>query len=132
MDSKRILILGGGRYNVPSIQAAQEAGFFTLVADRNPNAPGLRIADLPVPIDLSACDALIQAVKQHGGVDGVVSMAEAGVRSAAYISAQLGLPSITEEAAANVTSKAAMRRLWRSLGEHSTKFAVAANISEAE
>jgi len=132
MDSKRILILGGGRYNVPSIQAAQEAGFFTVVADRNAEAPGLRIADLPLPIDLNACDPLIQTVQEHGGVDGVVSMAEAGVRSAAHISARLGLASISEEAATNSTSKAAMRRLWRRLGEYSIDFEVVASLPEAE
>ena len=132
MDSKRILILGGGRYNVPSIQAARNAGFFTVVADRNPEAPGLRIADLPLPIDLNACEALIQMVEEHGGVDGVVSMAEAGVRPAGHISARLGLPSICVEAAANATSKAAMRRLWRSRGEYSIDFEVVTSLPEAE
>ena len=41
------------------------------------------------------------------------AMAEVGVRAAANISARLGLPSISEEAAANATSKAAMRRHWQ-------------------
>jgi biotin carboxylase len=132
MDSKRILILGGGRYNVPSVLAARQAGFFTVVADRNPDAPGLKIADLPLPIDLNDCDSLIEAVRQSGGINGVVSMAEVGVRPAAHISARLGLPSISEEATANATSKAAMRRLWRGIPEHSTDFEVAANLNEAE
>jgi len=132
MDSRRILILGGGRYNVPSIQAAQQAGFFTVVADKNPEAPGLKVADLPLPIDLNDCDALINAVERHGGLDGVISMAEAGVRPAAHISARLGLPSISEEAAANVTSKAAMRQHWRSIPEYSVDFEVATNLREAE
>src|SRR5271165_6441522 len=124
MLSKRILILGGGRYNVPSIHAAREAGFLTLVADRNPAAPGLKAADHALPIDLSDCESLTHAVAQYGGVDGVVSMAEVGVRAAANISARLGLPSISEEAAANATSKAAMRRYWQGIGRYSTDFEV--------
>ena len=132
MDSKRILILGGGRYNVQSVLAARQAGFFTVVADRNPEAPGLQAADLPLPIDLNDRESLIEAIKRGGGVDGVVSMAEAGVRPAAHISARLGLPSISEEAAANVTSKVAMRRVWRSISEHSTDFEVASNLNQAE
>ena len=115
MGSQRILILGGGRYNVPSIQSAREAGFFTIIADRNPEAPGFTAADVALPIDLNDCSALINAVSNRGGVDGVVSMAEVGVRAAASISERLGLPSISEEAAANATSKAAMRRLWRKI-----------------
>jgi biotin carboxylase len=132
MSSKRILILGGGRHNVPSIRAAREAGFFTLVADRNPDAPGLKVADRALAIDLNDCDSLIEAVNQLGGIDGVVSMAEVGVRAAANISARLGMPSISEQSAADATSKAAMRRCWQNLSEYSTKFEVVATPERAE
>lgn len=131
MNSKRILILGAGRYNLPSIQAAREAGFTTLVADRNPDAPGFAAADHALSIDLNDCDGLIQAVQRLGGINGVVSMAEVGVRAGAQISARLGLPSISEEAAANATSKAAMRRLWQSLGNYSVDFSVVSDLEEA-
>jgi biotin carboxylase len=131
MLSKRILILGGGRYNVPSILAAQAAGFLTLVADKNPAAPGLKAADHAVPVDLNDCESLAHAVTQYGGVDGVVSMAEVGVRAAANISARLGLPSISEEAAANATSKGAMRRRWQGIGQYSADFEVVATLDEA-
>ena len=131
MDSRRILILGGGRYNVPSIQTAREAGFFTIVADRNSDAPGFKAADQALPIDLNDCEGLVTAVASHGGANGVVSMAEVGVRAAAEISARLGLPSISEEAAANATSKAAMRQLWRKIGSYSVPFEVVATLTEA-
>lgn len=131
MGSKRILILGGGRYNVPSIRAAREAGFFTLVADRKADAPGLKAADQPLPIDLNDCDGLIEATTSSGGLDGVVAMAEVGVRAAARISACLGLPSISEQSAANATSKAAMRRCWRALSQYSAGFEVVATLQEA-
>lgn len=132
MSAKRILILGAGRYNVPSIRAAREAGFFTLVADRNVEAPGLKVADQALPIDLNDCESLIDAVNQLGGIDGVVSMAEVGVRAAAHISARLGLPSIPEQAATNATSKAAMRRCWQSLHEYSTEFEVVDTSEQAQ
>jgi len=131
MPSKRILILGGGRYNVPSIHAAREAGFVTFVADKNPHAPGLNAADHALPIDLNDCESLTQAVTAQGGVDGVVSMAEVGVRAAANISRRLGLPSLSEEAAANATSKAVMRRNWQRIGKYSTDFEVATTLEEA-
>jgi biotin carboxylase len=131
MNFKQILILGGGRYNVPSITAAREAGFVTLVADKNPHAPGLRAADHPLPIDLNDCDSLTEAVTKFGGIDGVVSMAEVGVRAAANISARLELPSISEQAAENATSKAAMRRSWQRLSNYSTNFEVVATLDEA-
>ena len=132
MGSKRILILGGGRYNVPSIVAARNAGFFTFVADRSSDAPGLKAADQALAIDLNDCDGLVAAVKENGGIDGIVSMAEVGVRAAATIAARLGLPSISEDAASNATSKAAMRRLWRKLGNYSVPFEVVSTIEGAE
>ena len=131
MNSKRILILGGGRYNVPSIRAAREGGFTTFVADRNSDAPGLKVADHPLAIDLNDCDSLVRVITEQGGVDGVVSMAEAGVRAAANISARLGLPSISEQAAANATSKAEMRRLWKDI-DYSTDFEVVATPDDAQ
>ncbi len=132
MASKRILILGAGRYNVPSIRSAREAGFFTFVADRNPEAPGLKIADVALPIDLNDCDTLAEAVEKNGGIDGIVSMAEVGVRAAATLSSRLSLASISEEAAANATSKAAMRKLWQTIGAYSTQFEVVGTPSEAQ
>lgn len=131
MGSQRILILGGGRYNVPSIRTAREAGFFTIVADRNPQAPGFTVANVALPVDLNDCDALIDAVTKRGGVDGVLSMAEVGVRASASISERLGLASISEEAAANATSKAAMRQLWRKLEKYSPRFELADSLTEA-
>jgi biotin carboxylase len=132
MTSKRILILGGGTYNVLSIQNARDAGFFTIVADRNPKAPGLKVADVALAIDLNDCDALLKVIDKQGGIDGVVSMAEVGVRAAASISYRLGLPSISEEAAANATSKAAMRRLWKQIEAYSIPFDVVSTADEAE
>lgn len=131
MPPKRILILGGGRYNVPSIRAAREAGFNTVVADKNPEASGLNAADHALAIDLADCNSLVRAVSKLGGVDGVVSMAEVGVRAAANISVRLGLPSISEEAAANATSKAAMRRRWQQIGQYSATFEVVSTVDQA-
>src|SRR5439155_5720556 len=98
-------------------RAAREAGFLTVVADKNPDSPGLKTADHPLAIDLNDCESLTRADTDYGGIDGVVSMAEVGVRAAANISARLNLSSISEKAAANATSKAAMRRNWEQIGK---------------
>jgi len=131
MTGKRLLILGGNRYNVPSIRAARAAGFYAIVADRNPNAAGFAVADQSWAIDLVDVDGLQRAIAEAGGIDGVVSMAEVGVRPAAELSSRLGLASIAREAAANATSKAAMRRCWVELGRFSTEFQVVNTEAEA-
>src|SRR5439155_3305399 len=123
----KLLILGGSRYNVPSILSARRAGFCTLVADRNPSAPGLQAADRGLPIDVADGAALLAAIADAGGVDGIMSMGDVGLRTAAALSARLDLPSISESAAANAVSKGAMRRLWQPLGRYSTDFRVVAS-----
>ena len=100
------------------------------MADKDPDAPGFAIADHALPIDLNDCDSLIRAVTAAGGINGVVSMSEVGVRAAARISAALALPSISEDAAANATSKAAMRRQWATTN-YSTGFEGVSTLDEA-
>jgi biotin carboxylase len=129
--TRKLLILGGNRYSLPGIQVTREAGFFTLVADRDPKAPGLVAADVGLAIDLFDYESLIAAIEQYRGVDGIISTAEAGVRPAAHLSHQLGLPSITQEAAANATSKAAMRKHWAEIGKYSTDFYTVSTEQEA-
>jgi biotin carboxylase len=130
MREKRLLLLGGNRSNVPALRSARRAGFFTFVADPHPEAPGLLEADVALPIDVRDCSRIVDAVGRRGGVDGIVSMSEIGIGPAAHMSAQLGLTSISEEAAANARSKAAMRRLWASTG-FSTDFAEVRTLEEA-
>jgi biotin carboxylase len=127
----RLLLLGGNRYNLPGIRSAREAGFKILLADRNPAAPGLKEAHRGCPIDLFDTERLLAAVDDFGGVDGVVSMSEVGVRQAALLAHRLGLPSITQKAAANATSKAAMRRLWADAGDYSIAWCAVRSVEAA-
>lgn len=128
---KRILLLGGNRYNVPAIRAAQAAGFFVMVADRNPGASGMKVCDESLPFDITDPGLLIPEIEKRGGVDGIVSMAEAGVRCAASVSSHFRLPSISLEAAENATSKVAMRRLWETLGPRSLPYRCVRDVHQA-
>jgi biotin carboxylase len=126
-----VLLLGGGRYNVLSINAVRRAGFRTLVADRDRAAPGLAAADIGIVVDPADGAALLRAIHELGGVDGVVPLSEVGVRSAAWLSSELGLPSSTQSAASYATSKAGMRERWAGLGSHSVPAHVASSVDEA-
>jgi biotin carboxylase len=130
MRKKRVLLLGGNRSNVPAIRAARRAGFFIFVADPHSEAPGLAEADVPLLIDVRDCNSIVDAVREKGGVDGIVSMSEVGIVPAASMSTHLGLASISQKAAANARSKAAMRRLWASTG-FSVVFAEVGTLKDA-
>lgn len=128
---KRVLILGGNRYNVLCIEAARRNGYYTVVADKNPQAPGLVTADKGLAIDILDVQALFKAVEEIGGVDGIVSMAEVGVVPAAILSEKLGLPTISSPVARIVTSKACMRERWDLLAQNTVCFRVVNTLEEA-
>lgn len=128
---KRLLILSSNRYNLPSIRHAKAMGFTVLLADRNPHSAGFPLADVALNIDLFAYDELLAALEKHGGVDGIVTTTEAGVRPMAELSQRLGLPNITPQAAMNATSKAAMRTAWADT-PYSVPFRVVSTLAEAE
>ncbi len=126
-----VLVLAANRSNVPGIRALQRAGFRVVVADGNPGAAGLAAADIGWAIDPADLPALRRAIGTLERLDGIMTLAEVGVRPAARLAHELGLPGLPLEAAEHATSKAAMRRLWRPLGEHNLPFAVIEDIREA-
>jgi len=126
-----VLVLAANRSNVASIRALQRAGFRVVVADRNPQAAGLKVADLGWPIDPADLPALRRAIRSLDALDGVMTLSEVGVRPAAALAAQLGLPGLPPDVAENATSKAAMRRLWRPLAEHNPPLVLIEGLTEA-
>jgi biotin carboxylase len=114
----RVLVLGASRYNVLVVRAIREGGFFTVVADGNDAAPGLRAGDAAVIADIRDA-AAVREIARAQRVDGIVPLGEAGVRAASRASEDLGLPTITTEAAWNATSKVNMRRCWDAIPEYS-------------
>ena len=54
---KTLLLLGGSIYLVRAIEAVRDAGYRTVVVDRDPAAPGLAVADVGRAIDVSDAPA---------------------------------------------------------------------------
>jgi len=98
---------------------------------KNPQAASFAVADEPLCVDIIDPEAIYQAVKDKG-VKGIVSMAEAGVVSAAIVSERLGLQGVTASAAVNATSKANMRRAWETMPEYSVGYHIVHTLEEAE
>lgn len=130
MKKIKLLILGGNRLNIPSIEEVRDNGFEVWLADGNPNAAGFDVADHKIVANISDSVEVFNKIKGIK-VDGIVAMAEAGVRTVAILCEKLGLSSISVSAAFNATSKLAMRKLWANTG-YSTGFSSAKNIDEAK
>ncbi len=124
-----ILILGGGKYYLKTILAIRRAGFRAVVMDRDPHAPGLREADVAVPIDFSNFSATLGVAVEHR-ITGVLPLNDFGVPVAAYVADILGLPGIDPSISDQVTQKYSMRKAWTAAGVPCPPFELVMNQEE--
>jgi biotin carboxylase len=127
--TKALLVLGGGTYSVRAIEAVRDAGYRTVVVDRDAGAPGLAVADLGRAIDIVDADAVL-ALAREERIDGVLPLNDFGVPTAAHVASVLGLPGLTPRSAELSCDKGLMREQWERDGLANPEFRVV--VSEAE
>lgn len=128
---KTVLVVGAGRYQRAVIRKGRELGFRVVAVDRNPDAPGLRLADVPRVADFSRSGAVLDAV-QDLEIDGVLTVqAERAVPMVAELAEALGLPGIGVETARLLTNKLAMRSRLEEAGLPQPRFATVRTPEEA-
>ena len=125
MRGKTVLFVGAGRHQRRAIARAQELGLRTVAVDRNPDAPGLKVADVGEVVDFVAVDRVIDAGRRHRA-DGVLTIsADRAVPVVAAVAEALGLPGIGTGVAHVMTHKIAMRRQLAEAGVPQPRFAAA-------
>lgn len=116
---KTILILGGGIMQIPAIRQAKSKGWRVIVADANPTAPGIEIADRFEKVDLTDRDGMVRTAKRYsedGGLDGVFTAGTDFSSTVAAVAEACGLPGITYEVALSATDKTRMRKAFKEAG----------------
>lgn len=109
IDNKKLLILGASEIQLPIILRAKELGYFTIVADYNPNAIAFEFADKQLIISTNDVPALIKAAGDNN-IDGVLTTSDYPVRSVAHICEAFGLSGLTIKAAELCTDKYLLRQ----------------------
>jgi biotin carboxylase len=128
---KTVLVVGAGRYQRAVIRRARELRLRVVAVDRNPDAPGLREADVPRVVDFSSPDAVLDDVRDLG-IDGVLTVqAERAVPMIAELAEALGVPGIGVETARLMTNKLAMRSRLAEAGVPQPRFATVRTADEA-
>ena len=131
---KGILILAAGPMQVPAILTAKELGLTVIAADRNPQAPGFRFADVALPLDTVNHAALADWAEQHKSeynISAVFAGADVAV-SAAVINQRLGLPGVPVAVAEASHNKAKMKERWLRDGVSTPACVEVGNQSEAK
>ena len=132
MTTGRLLhVLGGGRWQLPTVKRAKAMGLRVLVTDVYDDRPAYGVADLHEVVDITDQEATLDAARRHG-IDAILcDTTDVGVPSAAYVAERLGLPGIGYEVALNCTDKSRMRSLVRHAGLDCPPFATAKRRDEA-
>lgn len=112
----RVLIVGGGPYQLDLIHTAGAMGLKTVVVDGNPDAPGLSRADVPVVCDIIDGPAVV-AVARAQRVEAVASGAsDAALVGLSAVVDALGLPGPSRAVVAGIQDKLAAARSARAAG----------------
>ena len=114
-DRKRVMVLGASRYYSKSIESVRKAGYRVIAVDRNPQSDAFAIADGAVVCDIIDKPGVLEAARREK-IDGIVSVNDFGVPTAAFVASRLGLSGISEDAAFLATDKKAMRARWMADG----------------
>ena len=112
---KKILVIGGGAYQIPLIKRILENGDQAYCVDANPNAAGLQVATAGRVIDVLDKDACLKYAESLG-IDAVMTYgATITLPTVAYIGKRLQLPALPEATAELSKSKYAIKKR---LAEH--------------
>src|ERR671937_1273014 len=120
---KTVLFVGAGRHQRRAILQARERGSRVVAVDRNPDALGLAVADVPEPVDFTDVEGVTEVARRHA-VDGALTVsADRAVPVVAAVTEALGLPGIGTRTAHLMTHKVAMRRALAEHGVPQPRFA---------
>jgi len=90
---KRILFLGGSRFQIPPIKYAKEQGHYVITCDYLPENPGHKFADEYHNISTTDEEAVLSLARKLK-IDGIVAYAsDPAAPTQAYVGNKLGLPS---------------------------------------
>ena len=105
---KRLLIIGASVLQVPAILKAKEMGLTVAVADFNPQAVGIPLADEYFNVSTIDEEGVFEAAKAFRA-DGIMTLAtDMPMRALAHACQKLGLTGISYDTALRSTDKAAM------------------------
>ncbi len=128
---KTVLFLGAGRHQRAAILRAKELGLRVAAIDGNPDALGLKDADVAEVVNFVEIPKAIEFAERIRP-DGVLTItSDRAVVAVASVAEALGLPGIGVDVAVGLTHKIEMRRRLERAGIPQPRFASARTLAEA-
>lgn len=89
---KKVLLLGGSHFQIPSVKKAKEMGYYVITCDYLPDNPGHKYADEYHNVSTTDREAVLELAKKLE-IDGIVCYAsDPSATTAAYVCEQMGFP----------------------------------------
>ncbi len=130
---KRIMIIGAGFLQVPAIETAHEMGLKTIVSDYNKDAPGMKIASVPLVMSTKDIEGTVRIAKEYAEkdrIDGVITVGTDASMTVAAVANALDLPGIKFEDAEAATNKIKMRQRFKKYKVSSPDFSECWSIDD--
>ena len=129
--SKRLLMLGGSKLQVPAIQQARQQGCYVIICDYLPGNPGRSIADEYHNVSTTDREAVLR-LAQTLRIDGIVAYAsDPAAPTAAYVANALGLPGNPYQSVLTLTRKDLYREFLAANGFNTPRFRTVTTAAEA-
>jgi len=129
--TKRLLILGAGKEQLPAITAAAQHGIRTIALDMNPKAEGAALADEFYPVSTRNIPAILDLVgKYPRKIDGVMTIASDIPHCVSAAGEQLKVPHIPLSVAQTCINKFAMKEVLAEHGVNVPAFAEIGSVGE--
>ncbi len=129
------MVIGGGLLQVPVIQTAQKMGLRVIVTDYNPNALGMKYADIPIVMSTRDIEGSVRVAKKQNEITPISGVLTVGTDASATVAAvanALNLPGIKFEDAIAATNKIKMRTRFFEHGVPSPHFFPVWSLSDAK
>ena len=127
---KKIMILGGGKNQLPLIKKAKELGLYVILCDFRDSVPGIAMSDVHYQINTLNSSLLIQIGKDEKP-DGILTNSEPTFISMAKAAEKLGLPCLSLACTKLYKNKYLMREFCHRHGLLSPRYKCCKNVEEA-
>jgi biotin carboxylase/NAD(P)H-dependent flavin oxidoreductase YrpB (nitropropane dioxygenase family) len=132
---KTIMIIGGGLLQVPLIHTARKMGHHVIVTDYNPDAIGMKDADIPIVMSTRDIEGSVRIAKKQNELTPISAVLTVGTDASMTVAAvanALNLPGIKYEDAEAATNKIKMRVRFKEHNVPSPDFVPVWSLKDAK
>ena len=94
MESKKVMVLGAGRGQIPIMEILHQYGYQVIAASVQGNYPGFKIADQVLYVNVADKENILKYALKEEICAIITDQLDEGVLTAAYVSEKMGLRGI--------------------------------------